>query len=380
MVHPSHPFSDTKAMTARTRRMGWKVGFTLVELLTVIAVIAVLVGILLPAVQKVRSAAARAKCANNLRQIGLATLNFESSARSLPRAGEHVWISGGVLRRVLDFQSPYVSLLPYIEQGQYADAYDQRFRYNQTGPNIGASKAMPPIFLCPENPLSGDRLNGRDSAGFGCVDYTPLSYTQLDAGGNYTPGSYWPSALTGKQYPDGYYKDFGTGGDPLVSAAKTWQLDQALNLGPSAVIDAQFGGPRMEEIYDGTSVTVMFAEDVGQNERMLSNGGSSVDPVSVSASAHWRWASPDIASGQLRRINSAKNGTYSTPDPTDGCYWSQQDCGPNSEIFSFHGNGAHYVFADGHVVFVRDTTALAVLRALSTRADAKNESAPANFE
>jgi len=367
-----------------------------VELLVVIAIISILVGTLLPAVQKVRSAAARARCSNNIRQIGLATLNYESTSHTYPRAGEHIWIdNSGNLHRVMDLQSPFISLLPHLEQTQASLTYDNRFRYNDPAANnINASSAMPPIFLCPANPLSSDRNNGRDSAGFGCTDYFPVPYTQLAADGSLTAG-YWPSVMTGKQYPTnfnnsattaGYYTNF-SGGGPCVSAARSWQLDAAAwnpVAGPSFAIDAQFGATKVDDIADGTSVSILFVEGVGQNEKMmqspLSNGSAHFDPATGGPSAHWRWASPDIASPVLRKIDSAKSATYTVFDPIDGCAWAQASCGPNGQIFSFHGNGAHAVFADGHVSFLRESLPLPVLRALVTRADARSETLPENFE
>jgi prepilin-type N-terminal cleavage/methylation domain-containing protein/prepilin-type processing-associated H-X9-DG protein len=371
-------------------------GFTLVELLVVIAIISILVGTLLPAVQNVRSAAARSKCSNNIRQIGLATLNYESTSNSYPRAGEHVWVDGGGnLHRVMDLQSPFVSLLAHLEQSQASTAYDTRYRYNDPlAANMGPSTVMPAIFLCPANTISSDRINGRDTAGFGCVDYFPVPYTQLASDGSLSAG-FWPSAMTGKQYPTnfnvsgttaGFYTNF-SGGGPLVSPARTWQLDATTWNpvgGSNAAIDAQYGAPKHEDISDGTSVSILYVEGAGQNDRMLqsplSNGSAHYDPATGGPSAHWRWSSPDIASPILRKINSAKNATYTAFDANDGCAWAQPNCGPNGQMFSFHGGGAHAVFADGHVAFLRESLPLSMLRALITRSDARNESVPENIE
>jgi prepilin-type N-terminal cleavage/methylation domain-containing protein/prepilin-type processing-associated H-X9-DG protein len=359
-----------------------RTGFTLVELLTVIAVISVLMGLLLPAVQKAREAANRAKCSNNLRQIGLAALNFESAHRALPRGGEHIVLafndgSTTANYKAQDLQSPLTLILPYVEQGQLAEGYDFRARYNQTAANAAVATGVPPLFFCPTNPLRGDRLNGnRDSAGFGCADYTTLSYVQINSDGSPSTG-YWPSATTGRQYSHNLYTKFSSA-DATVSPAKTVQLDSVAHFGQ---VDALYGCPKIEEIADGSSSTILFVEDTGQNELMMTPSNAYYDPIAGAASRPWRWANPDIASGLSRKLNNNRGASYATPDPNgDGCTWVQADCGPNSEPFSFHGNGVHMVFADGHVAYVRDSLPTAMLRALATRSDGRNEVVPESFE
>lgn len=112
-------------------------GFTLVELLVVIAIIGVLLGLLLPAVQIAREAARQTQCGNNLRQIGLALHNYESSHQKFP--------VGSVES---NFASVFLTVLPYIEQSNLHGQYDFS-RYYTDPQNAELSQQTLPIFLCP---------------------------------------------------------------------------------------------------------------------------------------------------------------------------------------------------------------------------------------
>src|SRR5436190_16082811 len=105
--------------------MSKRSGFTLIELLVVIAIMAVLIGLLLPAVQKVRAAAARAQCQNNLKQIGLAVLNYEATFKAYP-AGSMYRLGTGTFATKVDYYETWaISILPYMEQQAIYNLFDQ---------------------------------------------------------------------------------------------------------------------------------------------------------------------------------------------------------------------------------------------------------------
>src|SRR5262249_57167805 len=115
----------------------------LVDWLVVIAILAVLIGLLLPAVQKVREAAARMKCSNNLKQLGLAAHNFESAFQTLPPGEWTRSTDGGTSRPSLE-----AVILGYIEQANKFNQFNFAFDVTSTT-NAPARRQDVPIFLCP---------------------------------------------------------------------------------------------------------------------------------------------------------------------------------------------------------------------------------------
>jgi prepilin-type N-terminal cleavage/methylation domain-containing protein len=141
------------------------VGFTLIELLVVIAIIAILIGLLLPAVQKVRDAAARMQCSNNLKQIGLAVHNYADQRNAVPNAWLRRWNGNGMFpvpspNRDRDITTMWHQLLPFVEQQQLHDL-GTNANPVVSGSNIRTWSNFAPVgstrvrmFLCPSDPGS----------------------------------------------------------------------------------------------------------------------------------------------------------------------------------------------------------------------------------
>src|SRR5262245_12374466 len=131
-------------------------GFTLIELLVVIAIIGILIALLLPAVQKVREAANRAKCASNLRQVVLAAHNYELTHGSFPPgAGVLPTLPDGYPNSGTQRPSPQALILPYVEQANKYNQFDFQYDVNNaTSPPAPPSHPLAryqdvPIYLCP---------------------------------------------------------------------------------------------------------------------------------------------------------------------------------------------------------------------------------------
>lgn len=351
--------------------------FTLIELLVVIAIIGLLMALLLPAVQRVREAAARSQCASNLKQLGLAFHMFHGDHNKFPRSGEHLLTINAVTYKTQCYQSPLTLILPYIEQEAVYKEYDLRYRHNE-GPNAAlAAEGRGPgaaikLYTCPTNPL---RQVPRDSQGYGCSDYAVLPYVEISAAAAAVTGlnaGRYAAAATAEPYPQQYYKLYSvnSGAPAFVSASKGMQLKTSSELMAMGGIDVFYGASTLGAITDGTSNSILIYEDVGRNEKMDGDPGSTGlppnnyhDPVTGLGRCHWRWAEPDNTSGCSKVVN---NNSFPFGGPPTAP-WTYHDCGPNNEWFSFHPGGANALFADGHVQFVRETISLRLVYSLGTR-------------
>lgn len=331
-------------------------GFTLIELMVVIAIIGILVALLLPAVQAIRSRAVSMQCQNNLKQIGLAWHNFYGDNKRFPTSGEGVALTDAQANPRMDGAavaagktgfdtiSMFTAILPYVEQGELYRKYDITKAYNDTAAPANQTVAQNAIqiYMCPSNSLRPQ--SGVDSQGFGYCDYMPIAYSDMN-----------PNAASGSPIRDETYP----------GPAKR----------PGAL---RMGGSTHGDIADGLSNTIGLTEDCGRGETY--NTPKYVDPAATAAAGKnvarsgWRWAEPDTGNGVSgppgATASSQIINNNATPiGGTSACPWTTNNCGVNDEPFSFHPNGVHALYMDGHVGFLKNNIGYLQLRQLLTPAE-----------
>ena len=303
-------------------------GFTLIELLVVIAIIAILVGLLLSAVQKVRGAAARVRCQNNLKQLALAAHNYHDARERFPPGLVSVNLAAG---KVAGGTNLWVEILPYVEQANLQRKWDYAdYRKNIVGgPNATTAQILP-LLLCPSARMTN-----------------PVSVLQFAPPDHHGNGHYALSS-------------YGGNGGIL-----------AFNWGDPASRDGLFyagSGVRMVEVIDGASNTFLLGER-SHFDPEFDAATLAYDPLAYPLESWGTWGSgayqfgsqADVMLGTPVPIN------YKVPPGCTDQNWDWETFRLNC-YGSGHPGGANFAFADGSVRFVRDSIPLKQLQGLSTRA------------
>jgi prepilin-type N-terminal cleavage/methylation domain-containing protein len=332
---------------AAGRRWSSRQAFTLVELLVVIAIIGVLVALLLPAVQAAREAARRSQCNNNLKQIALGCLNFESTFKRLPRGSSYSAIkdpSPGTWVR---------DVLPYIEAGNVSDAIDPNKHMTDTSINSSgvsnlhiAQTTVLPVFICPSDPIA----------------QSPILENRRQSGHNPTPcQGLWYKGSMGPTIPD--QCNWMTG----VPAQDVY-LCMGANYGsdnPASTLNAPcFGtGARIPCPDKSRCVGAICRNSVGTPLRKFTDGVSNTFLLGETLPSHSTYNSlfaENFPVGSthipLNTMESDELGTLAIE------HWRQ------AGFKSSHTSVVHFAMADGSVHGIVDSTDKFVVNAFGTRA------------
>jgi prepilin-type N-terminal cleavage/methylation domain-containing protein/prepilin-type processing-associated H-X9-DG protein len=312
-------------------------GFTLIELLVVIAIIAILIGLLLPAVQKVREAAARMSCQNNLKQLALAAQNYESANGKFPFGIAMINDTdpSHPLAATAGFSSGVgclAYLLPYVEQNNVHtqlqvnwDPYNTAGSlWSTIGANTTPARTRIKMFECPSAIVeTSDGYLGHHRMSLAAFE-TALYPATANLGITHYIGVAGQFSLIGS--------NITSGGQPADSWRGVFVPSMVLPMGSSINPNLAQRSPSVSNltVSDGTSNTLMFGETLGSGKATLSTGGT------IQAKVAWAW----ISAGARPTYDGLQN-------PADRVYGT---------FSSSHGNVVNFAFCDGSVRVVRAPT------------------------
>lgn len=347
------------------KKVGFKRGFTLIELLVVIAIIAVLIALLLPAVQQAREAARRSQCTNNMKQMGLSLMNYESSYACFPPltpAGSNIINEEGVVE---GYAGNWIQLtLPFIDQ---APLYNQ-FNFNTAWDDVGQwplTTVNLSVYACPSAPAKSSRTNPANLAGVVTGGTGQVCPPQMFGVGDY---SGWAGIRAS------IYFEINAAAPPmpppfLMMASKENRWPSALH---------KVNATKVADISDGCSQTFMIVECAGRPS--LYQGRTKTLVGGTCPKDGWGWAdtgNSGAADGALPDGTQINSSTKATSPNYPTCPFTPGNCVAgatsvinatnDSELYSFHAGGCFVCMADGSVRFVSENIDLRTFAALMTR-------------
>ncbi len=338
-------------------------GFTLIELLVVIAIIAILIALLVPAVQKVREAAARTQCTNNLKQIGLAMHGFHDQNQYFaPWGWDFQTAPAGNPLGAQKQGFPATSMiLPYLEQGTVFNTGNatlsvidpRNWPTNYAKPLTGTNgnpnaSAVVPVYACPA-------VDAR------VIDYQPYFTSQgVPNLGPFILGPLDYGAIRGIHST---FRNACAAASPAAptDSATAGSSDNGGGLGRMGqmVSGSMINVTRMRDMTDGTSNTLIFGEDAGRQQVWAKR--TPVMPNTPGAVGYTLNASYDDYNTYIQVHGFDNTGTVRD----GGC--CVVNCNNVNELYSFHTGGANVLRADGSVQFLREDVQPGVLAAMVTR-------------
>lgn len=327
MLMPATPFESYRS-PAKCGGRGLHRGFSLVELLVVIAIIAILIGILLPAIQRVRESARRIHCANSMRQMGLALHQFESVYQVFPASG---WTQSGPGNPLGTYLSWRPLILPYLEQAQLSQQYDTGLDW-WIGSNRELAYFEIPAFLCPSTPWT-----------------EPVTV-----------------AIAKPPRPEIVFeRPIGRLDYEAIMGVKSDEINLHLEIpyyNQSNRFSVLHRNSRngFKDIPDGSSQTIMVVECSGR-PTVFRNHTARPD---ISNDQGQGWADSE---GPFSLDGSNQEGSVEGGGPALGASYSMNRRNDN-EPYSFHPQGGNFLFADGHVNFIDESISIITFSKLITRA------------